>query len=113
MEEEKRESSSNTGLDPKLAGLLCYAFGWVSGLIFFLISPEDKYVRFHAIQSMFTFGTLSVLGSAANMFWYVGWSISSLILLVGLVLWVILMVKAYQGEKYKLPFFGDLAEKYV
>ncbi|MDI6799815.1 MAG: DUF4870 domain-containing protein [Actinomycetota bacterium] len=113
MEEEKKESSSGTGLDPKLAGLLCYAFGWISGIIFYLITPKDEYIRFHAMQSILVFGFLSVLGFVTNMFWYIGWGISSLISLIGLVLWVVLMVKAYQGEKYKLPFFGDLAEKYI
>ncbi|MDY6911523.1 MAG: zinc-ribbon domain-containing protein, partial [Chloroflexota bacterium] len=46
------QAKAGTGLDPKVAGLLCYLFGWISGLIFFLIEKEDRFVRFHAMQSI-------------------------------------------------------------
>lgn len=113
MEEEKKELSSGTGLDPNLAGLLCYAFGWVSGIIFYLITPKDEYIRFHAMQSILTFGALSIISAVGWRIPVIGWAMSLLVGPVILILWIILMVKAYQGEKYKLPFFGDLAEKYI
>ena len=52
---------SSTGLDAKVAGLLCYVVGWVTGLIFFLIEKENKFVRFHAMQSIIVFGSLFFL----------------------------------------------------
>ena len=48
--------SSGTNLDPKVAGALCYAFGWITGLVFFLIEKNDDFVRFHAMQSIILFG---------------------------------------------------------
>ena len=57
MSEEK---NSNTGLDSNIAALLSYVLGWVTGLIFFLIEQKDEYVRFHALQSIIVFGSISV-----------------------------------------------------
>ena len=47
---------TSTGLEDNIAGLLCYVAGWVSGLIFLLIETENKFVRFHAVQSIIVFG---------------------------------------------------------
>jgi uncharacterized membrane protein len=118
-----QEKKSSTGLDSNVAGLLCYLFGWVSGLIFFLIEKEDKFVRFHALQSLLLSGVviafeiivsilvrIPVIGVAFAVIL----GLASLVLWLGLVvLWIILMVKAYQGEKFKLPVIGDIAEKNV
>ncbi|MEE8194196.1 MAG: hypothetical protein V3T73_01680 [Dehalococcoidales bacterium] len=52
---------SSTGLDENVAGLLCYVLGWVGGLVFILIEPENKFVRFHAMQSIIVFGALNVI----------------------------------------------------
>ena len=105
--------STSTGMDPKMAALLSYLFGWVTGLIFYLIEKEDEYVRFHAMQSIITFGALNVLAIVAGVIPVIGLIISILIAPVSLVLWILLMIKAYQGEKYKLPVVGDMAEKYM
>ncbi len=108
-----------TGLQPNVAGLLCYVLGWLTGLIFFLIEKEDQFVRFHAMQSIVTFGGITAIQIVLNIFAFipaigilfdiVGWIVS----IATLVLWILLMVKAYQGERYKLPFAGDFAEKYI
>jgi uncharacterized membrane protein len=110
-------AGSTTSLEPNIAGLLCYLFGWITGLIFILIEKENKFVRFHAMQSIVTFGAIS-MGSIVLFF--LGWipfigilfSILGWILgLLAFVLWIVLMVKAYQGERFKLPIAGDIAEK--
>jgi uncharacterized membrane protein len=104
MSENKGKTSM--GIDPKAAGLLCYMLGWVTGLIFLILEKEDKFVRFHAIQSIITFGAITVVYIIffwVHFFW--------ILWLLSLVLWVVLMYKAYQGEKYKLPVLGDIAEK--
>ncbi|MBM3154931.1 MAG: DUF4870 domain-containing protein [Chloroflexi bacterium] len=106
-------AKSSTGLEENIAGLLCYVLGWVTGLIFFLIEKDSKFVRFHAMQSIIVFGVLCVAGIIIGWIPIIGQVIGGLISLLALVLWIILMVKAYQGEKFKLPWAGDLAEKQV
>ncbi|HAW60692.1 MAG TPA: hypothetical protein DCW86_04405 [Actinobacteria bacterium] len=111
MEEQKTKSS--TGLQSNVGGLLCYLVGWITGLIFFLIEKEDPFVRFHAMQSIITFASLSVLSIVAGVIPIIGWIIAVLIWPLSLVLWILLMIKAYQGERFKLPVVGELAEKYI
>ena len=102
---------SSTGLEANIAGLLCYVLGWVSGLVFILIEKQSNFVRFHAIQSIYVFGTLTVASIVLGWIPVIGLVIQSLIWVLAVVLWIVLMIKAYQGEKYKLPWVGDLAEK--
>jgi len=104
---------TSTGLEANVAGLLCYVLGWISGLVFILIEKENKFVRFHAMQSIIVFGALTLASIVLRWIPLLGWVISVLLSVLGLVLWIVLMVKAYQGEKYKLPWAGDLAEKQV
>jgi len=120
--ETKDLGKTSTGMQANIAGLLCYAVGWVTGLVFFLIEKENKFVRFHAMQSMIVFGALFILQIAVGMFMgilatvHLGILIplfNGLVALVSLVLWVVLMIKAYQGEKFKLPVAGDIAEKNI
>jgi len=120
--ETKDLGKTSTGMQANIAGLLCYAVGWVTGLVFFLIEKENKFVRFHAMQSMIVFGALFILQIAVGMFMgilatvHLGILIplfNGLVALVSLVLWVVLMIKAYQGEKFKLPVAGNIAEKNI
>ena len=104
---------SGTGLDPNLAAMLCYLLGFITGVAFLVLEKEDRYVRFHAMQSTLVFGGLVVLNILLGMVPILGWLISFLLLPATLVLWLVLMFKAYQGEKYKLPYVGDLAEQQV
>jgi len=101
-----------SGLQENVAGLLCYVLGWVSGLILYLIETDNKFVRFHAVQSIIVFGFLSIVGIVFGWIPLFGWIVTSLAGLLGFVLWIVLMVKAYQGTMYKLPVAGDLAEKW-
>ena len=102
---------TSTGLSENVAGLLCYVLGWVSGIVFLLIEPENKFVRFHAIQSIYVFGTLTVAGIILGWIPFIGIVFSWIISIVTFILWVVLMVKAYQGTMYKLPWAGSIAEK--
>ena len=104
---------TSMGLEPNLAGLLCYVLGWVTGLIFFILEKENKFVRFHAMQSIVVFGTLTVVSIILSFIPFAGWVINWVISLLGLILWIILMIKAYQGQRYKLPWAGNIAEKQV
>ncbi len=105
---------TSTGLDENVAGLLCYVLGWVSGLVFVLIEKESKFVRFHALQSVYVFGVLTIAGIILGWVPVIGPVVlSPLIGLLGVALWIVLMIKAYQGKMYKLPWAGNLAEKKV
>ena len=116
--------ASQSGLSENVAGLLCYVLGWVTGIIFFLIDKRP-FVRFHAAQSMVTFGGLHVLNivlgiifGAGMMFrgsygaFGMGAALYSLIGLVSFVLWILLMVKAYQHEKFEVPIAGGIAKSF-
>jgi uncharacterized membrane protein len=106
-------AKTSTGLDENVAGLLCYVLGWISGLVFFLIEKKNKFVRFHALQSIIVFGVLTVASIVFDWIPFIGWVIGWIIWVLAIVLWILLMIKAYQGEKFKLPWSGNLAEKYV
>jgi uncharacterized membrane protein len=105
-------AKSSTGMEENVAGLLCYILTWLSGLVFFLIEKDSKFVKFHAMQSIVTFVALIIVMWIAMVIPFVGGVISALVGILMLVLWIILMIKAYQGEKFKLPIAGDLAEKW-
>ena len=124
-------TKSSTGLDENVAALLSYVFGWLSGLIFFLIEKDSRLVRFHAMQSIL-FNVL--VGVVAFVLWivvfilvmilsYVSNALGSLVgllatliwlvFLVGiLIAWVFCLIKAYQSQYFKLPIIGNFAEKF-
>ena len=105
-----------------VAGLVCYIVGWITGLIMYFVDKRP-YVRYHAAQSIVVFGGLHILlfivgaffgmsmmaggfaafGFGAILYW--------LVLIVSFVLWIVLMIKAYQGVKFRVPIAADLAEK--
>lgn len=99
------------GVTENLEALLCYALGWVSGLVFLFLEKDNTYVRFHALQSLVTFGVLHVASFVILILPILGVLLSFLIGILCVVLWVVLMVKAYKGERYKLPVAGDFVEQ--
>lgn len=112
---EKKKTSM--GLDENVAGALCYVLGFLTGIVFFVMEKDSKFVKFHAVQSIATFLPLMILGWIISslfwsftMMWLVG-ILSTMLFIIELVLWIILIMKAYQGEMYKLPIVGDFAEK--
>ncbi len=104
---------TSTGLTENVAGLLCYLAGWVTGLVFLLIEKENKVVRFHAKQSIIVFGAMNVVGIILGLIPIIGGLIAGVICLLGVVLWIVLMIKAYQGTKFKVPIAGKMAEEWV
>jgi len=118
-------SGAQLGMAENVAGLLCYVFGWVTGIIFFLIDKRPS-VRFHAAQSIVVFGGLQVINIAIRMIFGagsmmmggfgafgLGAALYGLVGLVGFILWILLMVKAYQGEKYEVPVAGGIAKSFA
>jgi uncharacterized membrane protein len=122
---------SSTGLDENVAALLSYVFGWVSGLIFFLIEKDSRLVKFHAMQSILFNVLIAIVGIAL-------WIVTFIIVIIGsqlpgflsailsllatliwivfsigiLIAWVMCLIKAFQGVYFKLPIIGNFAEKF-
>lgn len=116
----KKDYGTSLDMEENIEAVLTYVLGWITGIVFWVIENKNEYVRFHAMQSILTFFPLTVLVFILNMagggIWWAygaGAAILALTSLVGLltfVLWIILMLKAYKGERYKLPVVGDIAE---
>ena len=117
--------SAESGLAENVAGLLCYALGWVTGIIFLLIDKRP-YVRFHAAQSIVVFGGLHIINIiigimfGAGFMMMGGWgafgmgaALYGLISLLAFILWILLMVKAYQGEKFQVPVAAGIAQSFA
>jgi len=113
-----------TGLEPNVAAMLAYMFGWVSGLIIYLIEKDDQKVRFAAMQSIVLSVTLMVgywvLGFVVGMITLAtlgyGVILTLIFPILGLgafILWIMLMVKAYQGEEWELPVVGKIARGFI
>ena len=103
-------AKTSMDLEENIASLLCYVLGWVTGLIFILVEKKNQVVRFHAMQSIIVFGSFSIISIIFTPFL---WIFASLLGLLAFILWIILIIKAYQGGIYKLPVAGDLAEKWA
>ena len=117
--------STQPGMAENVAGLLCYVLGWLTGIIFFLIDKRP-YVRFHAAQSIVVFGGLHVINIVVGIIFGAGFmmmggfgafglgaALYGLVNLVALVLWILLMVKAYQGEKFEVPVAAGIAKSFA
>ncbi len=108
---------TSMGMQPNVAAGLSYLLGWVTGLIFFLTEKQNRFVRFHAMQSILFFGGLTVLSILVNILSGIGipliFVVGYLINLVGFAGWIILLINGFQGKYFKLPYIGDYAEKYA
>ena len=114
------KNKTSMGLDENVAGALCYVLGFITGIIFLVMEKDSKFVKFHAIQSIivslalwvFNMVITSILIAAFSYsMWGIVGMVSSLISLAFLIIWIMMILKAYQGEKFKLPIVGDIAEK--
>ena len=114
--------SPTAGIDENVAGLLCYVFGWVSGLIFLLIDKRP-FVKFHGAQSIAFNICIVPIWFALWIVWLIllhvpiigllGVAIFPIFGLAVFAVWIFLMYKAYSHEKFKLPIIGDIVEKMV
>lgn len=139
QEEEKKELheiAKEVGLYPRITtigigeaaeGALCYVLLFASGMLFLIIEKNNKFVRFHALQSIATFLPLYIIASEIEKIISmpaVGFSMNfftlsivtivlSMMWILITVLWLLLMYKASRGERYRLPIVGRIAEKYA
>lgn len=104
---------TSTGLQQNVAGLLCYVVGWITGIIFLILEPNNKFVRFHAVQSIVVFGAYTIVSVVIGWIPFIGWIIAGILGLIAFILWIVLMVKASQGQMFKLPIAGNIAENQI
>ncbi|MDD5073256.1 MAG: DUF4870 domain-containing protein [Candidatus Omnitrophica bacterium] len=100
---------SSLGIDANLAAALAYVFGWISGLIIFAVEKDNKFVKFHAMQSLIFFGGLTII-SILLVITVIG---PLFLGILGLAVWIICIIKAYSGEMFKLPGIGNMAENII
>lgn len=127
--ERPPETPTSVGnLDPNVAGALAYLFGPITGLIIFLIEERNEFVRFHAAQSLVVFGGLWILAIAVSMFSTFLWAFNGFFILMfdllfsliwfvvalaTVILWIYLMIRAYQGETPRIPVAAGIADDLV
>ena len=118
--QETKPKETSTGMEPKVAGLLCYLAGWITGIVFLLIEKDNKFVRFHAIQSIATFAPLHAAFIPVfiiSLIPFIGWILGPLLgfalFVLIVVLWILLMYKAYHEEEWKVPIAGNFAHDQV
>jgi uncharacterized membrane protein len=110
-------ASAPAGLTENAAAALCYVLGLITGILFLVLAPynQNRLIRFHAFQSIFLhvacivvwIGFLFVSAVSGSLMIF----LSPLIWLGFFVLWIVMIIKAYQGQKLVLPIIGPLAEK--
>lgn len=104
-----KESSS--AQNEKLMGALAYLAGPVTGIIFLLMEKNNSFIRFHAMQSIVVLGGLWILSIVLGFIPVINILSFMVMPIVMLITWIVLMYKAFSGEKFKFPYFGDIAEK--
>jgi len=104
-----RFGKSSTGLDENVAAFLSYLLGFITGFVFYWQEKKSEFVRFHALQSIITFIPVWLILLA------LGWVpiLGALLKILAAMLWVLLMVRAYSGETYRVPFVGAIASEVV
>ena len=124
-------TKSSTGLDENIAALLAYIVHVITGVIFFVIEKNSRLVRFHAMQSIilsvvWVVGMIAIwivalilamiLGYISGLLATLVWGLMSLLgfvlFIAGFIGWILCMIKAYQGQYFKLPVIGNFAEKF-
>jgi uncharacterized membrane protein len=117
-------AGASSGIEENVAAALCYLVGVLTGILFLVIEPYNRnpVIRFHAFQSIFAWIAAIVIGMVLSTISYlfvaipfIGWLIYILLWtafsLGVLALWVFLMYKAYNKERFVLPVIGAWAEK--
>lgn len=117
---------TSMGMQPNIAAGLSYVVTWLTGIIFFLMEKQNRFVRFHAMQSILFFGGITVIEVAINIvnsifaglgvlgFLSLGLTcLGGIVGLLAFVGWIVLMINGFQGKYFKLPVVGDMAERYA
>jgi uncharacterized membrane protein len=106
----QHSEKTSTGFDANVAAALTYLVGFVTGVIFLLVEKDNKFVRFHAMQSTLVFAGIVAVDILLQIVPILGALVVIFVVIpVSAILWLLLMFKAYQGEEFKLPLVGQMA----
>jgi uncharacterized membrane protein len=116
--------TSSTGLDVRLASVLCYSVWWITGGLFLVLERQHRTIRFHAAQSLLLFGAVSVLLVTVGALSAVALVVSSqtyqivrvfgdLIWAGAAVVWLVLVLRAWRGDVWRVPLVAALADQVV
>ena len=92
--EQKDLGKTSLGMEANVAGLLSYLLGFITGIVFYVLEKENKFVRFHAMQSIVVFGALFVSMTVFGLIPRIGFLLSNILGILSIILWVLLMVKS-------------------
>ena len=117
-----RHEPSSTGLPPTSAAALSYLAWWLSGLLFYLVERENRFVKFHAAQALVGLGTIWVIGLSLWIIAFAALFVSALafkillylaygVWVIGMVAWAVCLIRAWQGDEYELPWAGKIARR--
>lgn len=121
MAGDSKMNRTGLGLNENIEGALCYSFGFVTGIIFLFLEDENKFVKFHALQSIIAFLPLFIIYIAITFLPMIGLIMNMMIwpILIPtvsfliIIFWLFLMYQAFVGKKYKLPIIGDFIERQI
>jgi uncharacterized membrane protein len=105
------DGRSSTGLELRVAAMLCYALGFITGLLFLAVEKDSRFVKFHALQSTLLFASLFIMSVVFSLIPLIGWFFNMLLIPVTLVLWIGCMLLALQERKFMLPVIGPIADR--
>ena len=106
----RHTEKTSTGLDANVAAALSYLVGFVTGIIFLLVEKENKFVRFHAMQSTLLFIGIIAIDILLQLIPILGALVVVIVVIpLSALLWLYLMFRAYQGDEFKLPLVGQMA----
>lgn len=111
MPQHTRKHANVGEENENLMAALSYLLFFVTGITFLFLERKSEFVRFHAMQSTLTFGFLFIAIIVFSFIPFIGDIINFILWLLSVLLWIVLMVKAFAGEKYKLPYIGQIAER--
>jgi Predicted membrane protein len=106
----RHTEKTSTRFDANVAAALSYLVGFVTGIIFLVIEKENKFVRFHAMQSTLVFAGIVAVDILLQIVPILGALVVIFVVIpLSAILWLLLMFKAYQGQEFKLPLVGQMA----
>lgn len=110
MSPQHTEKTAILGLDANLVAALSYLVGFITGIIVLVLEKENRFVRFHAMQSTLVFAGIVAIDILLQIVPLLG-AVLVIVLVIpaSAILWLVLMFKAYQGEEFKLPIVGQIA----
>jgi uncharacterized membrane protein len=110
---EQPDYNTVLGIDENLEAVFCYAGFWITGLLFLFIENNNRFVRFHAMQSVLTFMPLTIFVYLVGWIPYVGWLFADVFGFCFLFLYLVLLIMAWRGAKFRLPISGRIAYREV